>query len=199
MDILYQNDLDFMQRRAFSRIAGIDEAGRGALAGPLVVSAVVLDYAHPIEGLNDSKQLSAARREKLYAYIMDSALAVGIIEIPAAEVDRINIRQASILGFALAFQALQIEPDFALIDGKDAPEVLSGVSQAVIKGDSLHACIAAASILAKVHRDSLMTTLDRCYPEYSFARHKGYGTLKHYAALSTFGACKEHRISFRLF
>lgn len=188
-----------MKANGISRLAGIDEAGRGALAGPLVVAAVVLDYQKPIAGLNDSKQLTASVREQLFHAILNSALAIQIVESSAAEVDKVNIRQASILGFEFAFLGLEPAAEFALIDGKDLPVGLQRQADAVIKGDSLYACIAAASILAKVHRDNLMRKLDLLYPEYGFATHKGYGTVRHYAALASFGACAEHRKTFRLF
>jgi ribonuclease HII len=195
----YSHDLNFLKAGSYTHIAGIDEAGRGALAGPLVVAAVILDYWKPILGLNDSKQLSAGARDKLFEEIVDSAIAYSIIELSAARVDEINILQASLEGFVKAFAALNPRADFALIDGRDVPAAMSGKAMAIVKGDGIHPCIAAASILAKVHRDRLLTTLDSRYPEYGFARHKGYGTALHYQALATFGACKEHRRTYRLF
>jgi len=195
----YSHDLNFLKAGSHTHIAGIDEAGRGALAGPLVVAAVILDYEKPISGLNDSKQLSASIRDKLYEKIVDSAIAFSIIEVSAARVDEINILQASLEGFVKAFAALSPRADFALIDGRDVPSAMSGKALAIVKGDGKHPCIAAASILAKVHRDRLLTKLDTRYPEYGFARHKGYGTARHYRALATFGACIEHRRTYRLF
>ena len=196
MHKLYENDLGFV--REFGKIAGIDEAGRGALAGPVVIAAAVLGYDETPLDLMDSKQLSAPKREALYELICAQAIAYQIVEISAKKIDEINIRQASILGFQRAFEALGAQADFALIDGRDLPEDLIGKGCAIIKGDTLHASIAAASILAKVHRDRLMIALDAVYPEYGFARHKGYGTALHYKALRAFGPCGEHRRSFRL-
>ncbi len=175
---------------------GIDEAGRGALAGPVVIAAVILDYTVCLDGLNDSKLLSVRKREILYQMIIQQATAYQIVEIEAGIIDQINIRQASLLGFCKGFEALRSVADYALVDGNDLPQSIKGES--VVKGDRNHACIAAASILAKVHRDQLMRELDPQYPEYGFAAHKGYGTLRHYAALQSFGACQQHRQSFRL-
>lgn len=177
-------------------VMGIDEAGRGALAGPVVIAAVILDYADPIPGLEDSKLLSAKKRDLLYDSIIQKAVACKIIEVNALTIDRINIRQATLVGFSMAYWSLEDKAENALVDGNDLPGDISG--WAVVKGDQIHACIAAASILAKVHRDRLMIALDGIYPEYGFAAHKGYGTRRHYEALSCFGACKEHRRSFRL-
>lgn len=199
MHPLYRRDLEFLQQNMLRTVAGIDEAGRGALAGPVVIAAVVLDYDKPIKGLNDSKLLRPAYRESLYQEIMATALDTCIIEIDCVTIDLMNIREATILGFRRAFQGLESCPEHALIDGKDAPAQLYQMATPVIKGDMIHACIAAASILAKVHRDRLMEHLDRAYPAYGFATHKGYGTVRHYAALALHGACKEHRKSFRLF
>ncbi|MCB5265150.1 MAG: ribonuclease HII [Candidatus Cloacimonetes bacterium] len=192
----YQTDLRIMQEYRLQSVMGIDEAGRGALAGPLVIAAVILDYNDPILGLDDSKLLSAKKRDLLYDSIIQRAIAYKLVEIDAPTIDRINIRQASLLGFSTVYQALHDRADHALVDGKDLPCDISGWS--VIKGDQIHACIAAASILAKVHRDRLLIALDGSYPEYGFAAHKGYGTQRHYEALSRVGACKEHRQTFRL-
>lgn len=192
----YQTDLSLMRDWALHSIMGIDEAGRGALAGPVVIAAVILNYADPICGLDDSKKLSAKKRDLLYDSIIQRAVAFALVEIDASTIDRINIRQASLLGFCRVYQALKDQAATALVDGRDLPSDVSG--WAVIKGDQIHACIAAASILAKVHRDRLMKELDGVYPEYGFAAHKGYGTRRHYEALCRFGPCKEHRQSFRL-
>ncbi|MDD3523391.1 MAG: ribonuclease HII [Candidatus Cloacimonetes bacterium] len=194
---LYENDISYLEHRGLLRIAGIDEAGRGALAGPVVVAAVVLDYRHEIAQLNDSKKISKTLRDKLYMQITSSALCFSIVEIPATVIDRINILNATLQGFREVYLNIQDQVDACLIDGRDIPKPVPG--EAVIKGDSLHACIAAASILAKVHRDRLMINLDQEYPEFGFAAHKGYGTTSHYRALSSFGACPQHRTSFRLF
>lgn len=193
---LYQNDWAVLSSEGIESLAGIDEAGRGALAGPVVIAAVILDYALPIEGLNDSKKLSPKTRDSLFDSITSSATAWQIVEISPSRIDEINIRGATLEGFVKASKALS--PDLFLIDGIDVPDHLKDVARAVIKGDGYHACIAAASILAKVHRDRLMHKLDGKYPEYGFAHHKGYGTMRHYQALAAFGVCPIHRKTFRL-
>lgn len=178
------------------RIAGVDEAGRGPLAGPVVVAAVVLDPARPIAGLNDSKQLSEARRHALDAEIRARALAFCVIEVGTEAIDRHNILQATLIGMRDALLGLAPAPDEALIDGNKLPKDLPCPAQAIVDGDALVAEISAASILAKVHRDALMTDLDRLYPAYGFAGHKGYGAQTHLAALAAHGPCPEHRHSF---
>ncbi|MCB5270176.1 MAG: ribonuclease HII [Candidatus Cloacimonadaceae bacterium] len=198
MSSLYQNDLSFLNDRGDIALAGIDEAGRGALAGPVVVAAVVLDYNKLIPGLNDSKKLSDIKRRQLYKQILEQARGVSVVEVSAAEVDRINVLQASILGFGLACNGLKLAIDYALIDGRDVPVAMKDKAQAIIKGDSIYACIAAASIVAKVHRDDLMIALDDRFPQYGFAQHKGYPTAQHYQALMDWGACPMHRQSYRL-
>lgn len=195
-DQLYQRDLDYIAH--YGSFAGIDEAGRGALAGPVVIAAVVLDYNQPISGLNDSKLIKAKQREFLYQQITATAVAYKIIEVSAEYIDLHNIRQASISGFYQAFMGLQPPSPICLIDGKDIPLQLVGQARAVIKGDSLHAAIAAASILAKVHRDKLMTEFDVLYPQYGFAKHKGYGTVMHCRMVHSFGRCPIHRCSFNV-
>ncbi|MCK9557938.1 MAG: ribonuclease HII [Candidatus Cloacimonetes bacterium] len=196
MSVLFQNDARLMQENQLSVMAGLDEAGRGALAGPVVVAAVVLNYDVVLPGLNDSKLLSAKRRTILYNQIRDSALAFAIVEIPPVTIDEINILRATLLGFQRAFSELKGFAPYALVDGRDLPDGIPG--KALVKGDSHHACIAAASILAKVHRDSLMDGLDLQYPEYGFRSNKGYGTAAHYLVLASFGPCEWHRKSFRL-
>lgn len=197
MTELYENDLKLIGERGLTALCGLDEAGRGALAGPVVIAGVVLDYAQPIDALNDSKQLSAKKRSELYTLITQQALAYEIVALPVSLIDEINILRTTLRGFQMVYEKLEIRCDYALIDGRDLPSGIQG--EAIIGGDHLHACIAAASVLAKVYRDNLMIELDGKYPEYSFAIHKGYGTKKHYEALATFGACQEHRRSFRLF
>lgn len=196
MSQLYENDLIYLREKG--TFAGLDEAGRGALAGPVVVAAVVLDYASPIEGLNDSKLLSAARREELYGHIMASAKAYSIVRISQGYIDRFNILQATLLGFSSAFAKLDPHVGFCLIDGNHLPPDLKDTALAVIKGDQLHASIAAASILAKVYRDRLMIAYDDLYPEYGFADHKGYGTPQHIRMIHSFGFCPIHRKSFKV-
>lgn len=180
-------------------ICGVDEAGRGPLVGSVVAGAVVLDPDHPIEGLKDSKKLSAARREYLYAQIIHHAKAWGIGEASPAEIDNINILQATMLAMRRAVEDLTSRlgqwPDKALIDGNRCPE-LPIAAEAIIKGDAKEPAISAASILAKVTRDRQMQALHERYPQYGFAQHMGYPTEAHFAALKQHGACDEHRRSF---
>jgi len=176
-------------------VAGIDEVGRGPLAGPVCVAAVILDCDNLPQGLDDSKKLSAKRRAALAEAIYDSALAVSVVMAPAAEVDAFNIRGATLKAMARAARALALPPAFALIDGRDAPRLICP-ARALIGGDALSMSIAAASIVAKVARDRLMARLDRIYPVYGFAAHAGYGTAAHLAALRRHGPCPEHRRSF---
>ncbi|MDA3914856.1 ribonuclease HII [Oleiagrimonas sp.] len=178
------------------RLAGVDEAGRGPLAGPLVVAAVILDPAHPVHGLGDSKQISEARREILYPRIIERALAWNITFIEREQIDRINIYQATMKGMADVLYALDPAPEHALVDGNRLPAQLPCPAQAVVGGDASEPCIGAASILAKVARDRHMCALDERYPGYGFARHKGYGVPEHLQALLRLGPCPEHRRSF---
>lgn len=176
-------------------IAGIDEAGRGCLAGPVYAAAVILPADHGLVGLNDSKQLSARAREKLFPQIQQRALAWAIASAGAAEIDRLNILQANFLAMRRAVAALGLRPALCRVDGNQDPRL--GLPTAlVIGGDALHAEIMAASILAKVARDQLLLELDAQYPGYGFAQHKGYGTAVHLAALRRLGPCAEHRMSF---
>lgn len=177
-------------------IAGVDEAGRGPLAGPVVCAAVVLPEGHGLLGLNDSKKLSAAQRDRLFDGIQSQALATSIVFIGPDEIDLHNILQATLLGMARALQQLPLRPDMALIDGNRTPKNLTCPAQAIVKGDTLHPCIMAASILAKVSRDRYMQDVGRRYPQYGFARHKGYPTAAHLQALAAHGICPEHRLSF---
>lgn len=181
---------------AVSRVAGVDEAGRGPLAGPVVVAAVILDPARPIAGLADSKQLSAARREHLEPQILAYALACAIVEVDAETIDRINILQATLQGMRLALDALSIAPELALIDGNRVPRDLRCAANAIVGGDATVAAISAASILAKVHRDRLMRAFDAVHPGYGFAVHVGYPTAAHLASLKSLGPCAIHRRSF---
>lgn len=180
-------------------ICGVDEAGRGPLVGSVVAGAVVLDPENPIEGLKDSKKLSAARREYLYEQIMVKAKAWGVGEASPAEIDDINILQATMLAMRRAIEDLASRlgawPDKALIDGNRCPE-LPIAAEAIIKGDTKEPAISAASILAKVTRDRQMQLLHARHPQYGFAQHMGYPTEAHFAALKEFGACEEHRRSF---
>ncbi len=175
-------------------ICGIDEAGRGPWAGPVVASAVILDPKNIPSGLNDSKKLTEAKREILFGPIMQTS-QVGIGIVSAAEIDDINILQATFLAMQRAFAQFAIKPGLALIDGNKSPK-LTCKTQTIIGGDAKSLSIAAASIIAKVTRDRIMHQHDQTYPLYGFARHKGYGTAAHVAALAIHGPCAEHRKSF---
>ncbi len=176
-------------------VAGVDEAGRGPLAGPVVAAAVILDELKPIHGLADSKKLSPRRREALFAEIMAKALCCSIAEASVAEIDRLNILQATMLAMQRAVQGLRLKPAKVLIDGNCLPR-LDVMAEAIVKGDNKVAAISAASILAKVHRDRWCARYDNQFPQYGFAAHKGYGTAAHLTALREHGACPEHRRSF---
>jgi ribonuclease HII len=177
------------------RIAGVDEAGRGPLAGPLVVGAAILRTGEFLAGLDDSKKLSAPKREELCWQIKDKALAFSVEIIPAAVIDEINIYQATLRGMRQALFSLPLSPGAALIDAMPLTN-LPFPTMSLIHGDSLSASIAAASILAKVTRDRLMEDISRQYPQYGFARHKGYGTREHIEAIARYGPTPEHRLSF---
>jgi ribonuclease HII len=177
------------------RIAGVDEAGRGPLAGPVVAAAVVLDPNRPIEGLRDSKQLTPAQRRELATRIRADALAFAVAQASVAEIDRLNILQASLLAMCRAIEALQPVVDLVLVDGNRVPPIAIA-SRAIVGGDAIEPAISAASILAKTHRDALMRALHRRYPEYGFARHFGYPTPQHLARLNALGPCAVHRRSF---
>lgn len=179
------------------RIAGVDEAGRGPLAGPVVVAAVVLDSSRTrINGLADSKQLCAARREVLYGRIVERALAWHVVSIEVEEIDRINILQATLLGMRLALEGVRHAAELARIDGNQLPRGLPCPAEAWIGGDARDRSIMAASILAKVSRDRAMVALHQHWPQYRFDLHKGYGTPVHLAALAEHGPCPQHRRSF---
>ena len=176
-------------------MAGVDEAGRGPLAGPVVAAAVILDDLRPIAGLNDSKKLSAAKREKLFDEIRAKALCCSIAQASVQEIDEINILQATLLAMRRAVEGLRLKPVKVLVDGNRLP-VLDVLAEAIVKGDATVPAISAASILAKVTRDRWCAELDAQYPQYGFAAHKGYGTAEHLAALQIHGACPEHRKTF---
>ncbi len=177
-------------------IAGVDEAGRGPLAGPVVCAAVILPAIYQLTGLDDSKKLSAIRRESLFDAIQLQSVAFSIVFIGRDEIDTHNILQATLLGMARAIEQLSITPNLALIDGNHLPKELVCNAQAVIKGDSIHPCIMAASILAKVSRDRYMHALHSSYPQFGFDQHKGYPTPSHLQALREHGICPEHRLSY---
>ncbi|WP_168416518.1 ribonuclease HII [Acinetobacter indicus] len=178
------------------KIAGVDEAGRGPLVGTVVAAAVILDPNNPIAGLNDSKKLSEKKREKLFIEIQEKALAWAIAEASPAEIDELNILQASLLAMRRAVEALQLQPDQVLVDGNKIPQGLNMPCEAVVGGDALHAEISAASILAKVTRDRQMLELDQKFPQFGFAKHKGYPTKAHFEAIALHGVTTEHRRSF---
>ncbi len=188
----YENEL---YSNGFNVICGVDEAGRGPLAGPVCAAAVVLEKGQIIEGVNDSKKLSEKKREKLYDVIIKEAKAFSIAFASVDEIEEINILNATMLAMKRAIESLHIKPDFALIDGNKSPNT-DITSATVIKGDSLSMSIAAASILAKVTRDKLLLEYDEKYPEYEFKRHKGYGTKLHIEKIHEYGVCEIHRKSF---
>lgn len=181
--------------QGYSCICGVDEAGRGPLAGPVYAAAVILPFGLEIPGLNDSKKLSDAKRRELFPVICEQALAYGIGFATESEIDEYNILQATFLAMRRALDALSVRPDLALIDGNRLTDF--GVeAKSLVKGDSRSASIAAASVLAKVSRDDVMEKLAEQYPQYGFEVHKGYGTKRHYAALREFGPCDIHRRTF---
>jgi ribonuclease HII len=184
------------RRRGYGQIAGVDEVGRGPLAGPVVAAAVIL----PREGIGtklfDSKQISSKKREALYPVILSEALGVGIGSVGQEEIDRVNILQATFKAMILAIESLPFSPDFLLIDGTQGLK-FSVPQKTIPKGDRLSNSIAAASIVAKVTRDRMMEECHHQYPQYNFARHKGYGTKEHREAIERFGVCELHRKTFR--
>lgn len=188
-------DFDSELRKQYPVICGVDEAGRGPLAGDVYAAAVVLDDEILIDYLNDSKKISAKRREELFDTIREKARAYCIATASVEEIDRINILNAAMLAMKRAVEGLGLPPDLALIDGNKLPDI-SCPAQYVIKGDATSASIAAASVLAKVARDRYMEELAQKYPQYGFEQHKGYGTKQHYAALEEFGVSDVHRRTF---
>ena len=197
---MVDTDPEKFERRArkegFSRIAGIDEAGRGPLAGPVLAAAVILPEKVQLDHLDDSKRLSPGRREELFGTIYEKAVSIGIGLVDPVEIDRINILQASLLSMRMAVANLHPPPDYLLIDGTFPIKSILP-QQAVKHGDRRCLSIAAASIIAKVTRDRLMRLYDREFPEFGFGKHKGYGTKAHRAAIRTFGCCPIHRKTFR--
>ena len=176
-------------------VAGVDEAGRGPLAGPVVAAAVILDDLNPIKGLADSKKLTPLKRERLFDEIRARALCFSIAEASVEEIDQINILQATMLAMQRAVQGLRLKPAKVLVDGNRLPK-LDVLAEAIVRGDDKEPAISAASILAKVHRDRWCVHYHEQYPAYGFAGHKGYGTAEHLAALRQHGACPQHRRSF---
>jgi ribonuclease HII len=189
-------------RQGWRRVAGCDESGRGSLVGPLYAAAVILDPAKPIPGVDDSKKLSPAERFVLAAEISEKAVAFRVVAVPAAEVDALNVYEASRQAMIRALQGLDPPPDFVLTDAmplgrRGKREEFPIPHRAIIHGDALSVSIAAASILAKVARDAHLEELDRLYPQYQLARNKGYGTAEHLEALARCGPCPEHRKTFQ--
>lgn len=191
----YSFEKEFL-KKGFNNIAGVDEAGRGPLAGPVCAAAVILPIDCEIEGLDDSKKLTEKKREKLYDIIIEKALAYKIELVDNIVIDDINILNATMLAMTNAVNGLSLKPDFVLIDGNRLPAQLEIPAEAIVKGDSKSMSVAAASILAKVTRDRLMLKLAENYPQYEFERHKGYGTKLHCEKLREFGPCEIHRKTF---
>ena len=192
---LKKTELEFYSKN-IKLIAGIDEAGRGPLAGPVVVASVILPKDSMIEGVNDSKKISEKKREKIYEKILEEAISYGIGIIYQDEIDQINILQATKKGLNMAIKQMNIKPEFILVDALNGIDTEKIPYQSIIKGDAKCYSIAAASIIAKVTRDKIMKEWDKIYPEYGFAKHKGYGTAKHIEALKKIGPCSIHRKSF---
>ena len=178
------------------KIAGVDEAGRGPLVGSVVAAAVILDPDNPIVGLNDSKKLTEKKREKLFIEIQEKALAWSIAEATHAEIDELNILQATFLAMRRAVESLNVQPEKVIVDGNQIPKGISIACEAIVGGDASHAEISAASILAKVTRDRQMQALDLIYPDFGFAHHKGYPTKAHFEAIAAYGVIQEHRRSY---
>jgi ribonuclease HII len=193
---MFEDPLAAVARVRPLRIAGVDEAGRGPLAGPVTVAAVILDPERPIAGLNDSKKLTEARREALYPLIVERAMAWRIEFVEAEEIDALNILQATLTGMRRALEGLSPVPDCARIDGNRLPQGLPCAATAMVGGDAIEPAIMAASILAKVARDRHMLELHLRYPQYGFDRHKGYPSPAHLASLVAHGPCPQHRRSY---
>jgi len=184
------------RRGGFNMICGVDEAGRGPLAGPVCAAAVILPEDTVIEGLNDSKKISEKKREQLFEIIKEKAVAYAIAFGTVEEIEEFNILEATFIAMNRAIDKLGIKADYALIDGNRVPKNIKIPCETVVKGDSKSCSVAAASILAKVTRDRLLLEYDKKYPEYKFAQHKGYGTKAHYEAIREYGVCEIHRRSF---
>ena len=180
----------------FSCICGVDEAGRGPLAGPVCAAAVILPAGATIEGLDDSKKLTEKKRERLYDIIKQTAVAYSVAYGTLEEIETVNILEATYLAMNRAIEGLTVKPDFALIDGNRVPRGIKIPCETIVKGDSKSMSVAAASVLAKVTRDRLMLEYDKKYPEYNFKKHKGYGTKEHTELIKQYGPCEIHRLSF---
>ena len=180
----------------FSCICGVDEAGRGPLAGPVCAAAVILPAGAVIEGLDDSKKLTEKKRERLYDIIKQTAVAYSVAYGTLEEIETVNILEATYLAMNRAIEGLNVKPDFAVIDGNRVPRGIKIPCETIVKGDSKSMSVAAASVLAKVTRDRLMLEYDKKYPEYNFKKHKGYGTKEHTELIKQYGPCEIHRLSF---
>lgn len=180
----------------FSCVCGVDEAGRGPLAGPVCAAAVILPAGAAIEGLDDSKKLTEKKRERLYDIIKQTAVAYSVAYGTLEEIETVNILEATYLAMNRAIEGLTVKPDFALIDGNRVPRGIKIPCETIVKGDSRSMSVAAASVLAKVTRDRLMLEYDKKYPEYNFKKHKGYGTKEHTELIKQYGPCEIHRLSF---
>ena len=185
-----------LRKKGFQYICGIDEAGRGPLAGPVVVASVIMPADSMIEGVNDSKKVSEKKREKIYEQILEEAISYGVAIIGQDEIDEINILNATKKGLTISLQELTLKPDLILVDALNGIDTMGIPYDSVIKGDAKCYSIAAASIIAKVTRDRIMREWDKIYPEYGFEKHKGYGTAAHIAAIREYGLCPIHRRSF---
>lgn len=185
-----------LYKKGINYICGIDEAGRGPLAGPVVVASVIMPKDSMIEGVNDSKKISESKREKLYEKIIEEAISYGVGIIDQKEIDEINILNATKKGLTASLKELSIKPDIILVDALTGIDTLQIPYQSIIKGDAKAYSISAASIIAKVTRDRIMRKYDEIYPQYQFAKHKGYGTAAHITSIKEYGICPIHRLSF---
>ena len=185
-----------LRKRGFNSICGIDEAGRGPLAGPVVVASVIMPAESNIEGVNDSKKISEKKREKLYEQILDEAISYGVGIVGQDEIDEINILNATKKGLTMSLQELTVKPDLIIVDALNHIDTMGIPYESIIKGDAKCYSISAASIIAKVTRDRIMREWDKVYPEYGFERHKGYGSSAHIEAIKEYGLCPIHRRSF---
>lgn len=194
--ILLKEEEKELRKKGFSTICGIDEAGRGPLAGPVVVASVIMPADSMIEGVNDSKKVSEKKREKLYDQILEEAISYGVGIIGQDEIDEINILNATKKGLTMSLQELTVKPDLIIVDALTHIDTMGIPYESIIKGDAKCYSISAASIIAKVTRDRIMRQWDEIYPQYGFAKHKGYGTAAHIKAIKEYGPCPLHRNSF---
>ena len=185
-----------LRKKGFNKICGIDEAGRGPLAGPVVVASVIMPADSMIEGVNDSKKVSEKKREALYDKIIEEAISYGVAIIGQDEIDEINILNATKKGLTMSLKELTVKPDLILVDALEHIDTMGIPYESIIKGDAKCYSISCASIIAKVTRDRIMREWDKVYPEYNFAQHKGYGTAKHIESIKQYGLCPIHRRSF---